>query len=103
MNEDKNLSVRACTDTILLNALNCKKESIPDNEILARLRAVRHGIDEDFPDLPSPASVCSSAPSVVNVDPLLCYSQVVKGVATTPKQTVSARAASVPQPLVEVL
>ena len=101
MNKDKAISVRACTDTILLNVLNCKKGFLPpEGEMLTRLHAIKHGLDDEFPELPSPASVCSSTPSVSHVAKPLYYSQVVKGMTVTPERTASARAASAPQPQV---
>ena len=100
-NKDKSISVRACTDSVLLNVLNCRKGCMPpEGEILARLRAIQHGLDNDFPELPSPASVCPSTPSVHQVEKPLYYSQVVKGMKATPERTSFARAASAPQPQV---
>ena len=50
MNKDKKITARACTDTLLMDLLNCKKGSLPSyNNMLNRLRAIRHPLDEELP------------------------------------------------------
>ena len=59
-NRSHNLNIISCEDPVLLEVLKGKKFILSDvDPMLARLRAVRYSLDEDFPELDSPRSATS--------------------------------------------
>ena len=89
-NKSKNLNVKACTDSVLLNILNCKKPVIPPNENMIKcLRAVRHAIGEELPELLSPVSA-RTTPGHTSVELTCPYSIAVSSPTAMPIQKVYA-------------
>ena len=63
-NKDQGYTNVACNDPVLLELLKSKRFYLPKPEPMqARLRAIRFGIEADFPELPSPNSRSSTPTS----------------------------------------
>ena len=92
-------SVVVCADTVLMNFIKAPTGTVPNPFDLAlRLKAVRVSLDDEFPELPSPVSIRSFAPSVSSQDLPVPFSQVVKGAASVSPREEVAGPSSAPQP-----
>ena len=98
VNKGHGVSVIACSDSVLLNFLKCRKGMLPPcSDLILCLKALRVWVDDEFLDLPSPVSIRSATPSVSSLDFPMAFSQVVKGVTEVSPQVEVAGPSSASQ------